>query len=58
VVSYKTVSKRFSITKVTTAKRIKALAEEELVAIKKKGRLKTVFVTDKGKRLLQRRNVV
>ena len=58
VVSYKTIGKRFSITKVTTAKRIKALAEEELVAIKKKGRLKTVFVTDKGKRLLQRRNVV
>lgn len=58
VVSYKSISKRFSITKVTTAKRIKALADEELVAIKKKGRLKTIFITDKGKRLLQRRNII
>ena len=58
IVSFKTVSKHFSITKVTTAKRINALEEKELVAIKKRGRLKTIFITDKGRQLLQRRNVV
>jgi len=58
VVSYKHVSKRFAITKVTTAKRISSLADKELITIKKKGRLKTIFITDKGKRLLQRRKVV
>jgi PAS domain S-box-containing protein len=58
IVSFKTVSKQFSITKVTTAKRINALEEKDLVAIKKRGRLKTIYITDKGRRLLQRRNVV
>ncbi len=58
IVSFKTVSKHFSVTKVTTAKRINALEEKELVAIKKRGRLKTIFITDKGRQLLQRRNVV
>jgi PAS domain S-box-containing protein len=58
IVSYKTISKQFSITKVTTAKRISALSDMELIAIKKRGRLKTIFITDKGKRLLQRRTVV
>lgn len=58
IVSYKNISKQFSITKVTTAKRISDLSENELIAIKKRGRLKTIFITDKGKRLLQRRNVV
>ena len=58
IVSFKTISKHFSITKVTTAKRINALEEKELVAIKKRGRLKTIYITDKGRQLLQRRNVV
>ncbi len=58
LVSYKHVSKTFSITKVTTAKRITALADKDLIAIKKRGRLKTIYITDKGKRLLQRRNVL
>lgn len=58
LVSFKNVRKRFSITKVTTAKRINALEEKDLVTIKKRGRLKTIYITDKGKRLLQRRNVV
>jgi PAS domain S-box-containing protein len=58
LVSFKNVSKKFSITKVTTAKRINSLEEKDLVTIKKRGRLKTIYVTDKGKRLLQRRNVV
>lgn len=58
IVSYKDVRKHFSITKVTTAKRINALSESGLVTIKKKGRLKTIYSTDKGKRLLQKRNVV
>jgi len=58
LVSYKHVSKTFSITKVTTAKRIAALAKKNLITIKKRGRLKTIYITDKGKRLLQRRNVL
>jgi len=58
LVSFKTVSKHFSITKVTTAKRMNALDEKDLVAIKKRGRLKTIYITDKGRRLLQRRTVV
>ncbi|MBS3748542.1 MAG: PAS domain S-box protein [Candidatus Thermoplasmatota archaeon] len=58
LVSYKHVSKTFSITKVTTAKRMAALAKKNLITIKKRGRLKTIYITDKGKRLLQRRNVL
>ena len=58
MVSFKNIGKQFSITKVTTAKRINALEEKDLVAIKKRGRLKTIYITDKGKQLLQRRNVV
>ena len=58
LVSYKNISKSFSITKVTTAKRINSLAERELITIKKRGRLKTIYITNKGKRLLQRRNVL
>ena len=58
IVSYKDVRKKFSITKVTTAKRITDLNGQGLVIIKKKGRLKTIYVTNKGKRLLQQRNIV
>ncbi len=58
LVSFKNIRKQFSITKVTTAKRINSLEEKDLVTIKKRGRLKTIYITDKGKRLLQRRNVV
>lgn len=58
LVSYKNISKSFSITKVTTAKRINSLADRELITIKKRGRLKTIYITNKGKRLLQRRNVL
>lgn len=58
LVSFKNVGKQFSITKVTTAKRINNLEGKDLVAIKKRGRLKTIHITDKGRRLLQRRNVV
>jgi predicted transcriptional regulator len=58
LVSYKNIGKTFSITKVTTAKRINTLAEKELITIKKRGRLKTIYITNKGKRLLQKRNVI
>jgi PAS domain S-box-containing protein len=55
--SYKNISTQFSITKVTTAKRISSLSDKGLVVIKKRGRLKTIHVTAKGKNLLQRKKV-
>ncbi len=56
--SFKNISTQFSITKVTTAKRIVSLSDKDLVTIKKRGRLKTIHVTAKGKNLLQRKQVV
>ena len=51
-VSFKHVSKKFSITKKTTRKRINRLQEKGLVTVKKNGRNKIVRITESGKTLL------
>jgi uncharacterized membrane protein len=51
-VSFKDVSKKFSITKTTTRKRINRLEEKGLVVIKKNGRNKIVKMTDFGRTAL------
>ncbi|MBR9705800.1 DUF835 domain-containing protein [Candidatus Pacearchaeota archaeon] len=48
-VSFKHVSKKFSITKTTTRKRINKLEERGLVVVKKNGRNKIVKITESGK---------
>ena len=51
-VSFKDVSKKFSITKTTTRKRINRLEDKSLVIVKKNGRNKIVKMTDLGKTAL------
>lgn len=48
-ISFKKVSKEFSITKTTTRKRINNLAVKGLITIKKNGRNKIVRITELGK---------
>ena len=48
-VSFKDISRQFSITKTTTRKRIKSLAEHGLVTISKNGRSKIIRSTEIGK---------
>jgi len=55
LVSYAKIGHEFSISKVTTSKYLNSLGEKGLVFIKKKGKSKTLHVTEKGKTLLQRR---
>jgi len=55
VVSFKKISKEFSLVKSTTAKRLGMLEDKGLVFIKKQGRLKTVHISKKGKILIHKR---
>ena len=48
-VTFKKVSKEFSITKTTTRKRINKLHDMNLIVVKKNGRNKIVRITEKGK---------
>ena len=47
-VSFKKISKAFSIDKATTAKRVKSLENNGLLVVKKVGREKTVRISEKG----------
>jgi len=58
LVSYQKISQEFSISKVTTGKRLSILKDKNLVSIKMKGRLKSVSLTGKGEALLNRRMAV
>jgi len=58
LVSFKKISQEFSISKVTTAKRLNMLDEGGLIFIKKQGKSKTVHISDKGKLLLSGREAV
>ena len=58
LVTFKKISKEFSISKVTTAKRLNILEEKDLIFIKKQGKSKTVHISDKGILLLKKREVV
>ncbi len=55
VVSFTKISREFSIARSTTAKRLKMLDEKGLIFIKKQGRSKTAYVSEKGKILLNKR---
>ena len=57
-VSFKKVSKEFSIVSKTTANRLRMMENKELIFIKKRGRLKTLHVSQKGKTLLHKKQVV
>lgn len=57
-VSFKKVAKEFSIVSKTTAKRLRMLENKGLIFVKKQGRLKTLHVSQKGKTLLHKRQIV
>ncbi len=57
LVSYSKIGDKFSISKVTTQKRIELLLENGLIFSKKQGRIKTLHITDKGKNLLNNRSI-
>ena len=57
LISYKMIGRQFSITKVTTARRVEQLMDRGLIIVQRKGRMKTVQITREGKRLLQKRSV-
>ena len=54
LVSFQKVSREFSISKTTTAKRADSLKEKDLIFIKKRGKAKTMHVSEKGKTLLHK----
>jgi PAS domain S-box-containing protein len=55
IVSYKNIGSAFQISKVTTQKRINSLQEKGLVTIKKRGKMKILFVTEKARKILKKR---
>lgn len=55
LVSFQKISREFSISKATTAKRADSLKEKDLIFIKKRGKAKTMHVSEKGKALLNKR---
>ena len=58
LVSYSRIGKQFSISKITTQRRIESLLEKGLIFSKKLGRRKTLYITDKGKNLLTQRTAI
>jgi len=57
-VSFKKVSKEFSIVDKTTTKRLRILKDEGLIFVKKLGRIKSLNISEKGKTLLNKREIV
>lgn len=55
IVSVKKVMARFSITYVTAASRLDSLETKGLIISKKQGKLRAIFITEKGKKLLHKR---
>jgi len=55
IVSVKKVMIKFSITYVTAATRLESLESNGLILTKKQGKLRAIFITDKGKKLLHKR---
>lgn len=58
VVSVKKVMNEFAVTYVTAASRINTLEEKGLIFSKKQGKIRAIFVTDRGKRLIHKRMTV
>ena len=54
LVTYKKVSSKFDISKVTTAKRLNIIKDKGLIFIKKHGKTKTIHITEKGSALISR----
>jgi PAS domain S-box-containing protein len=57
IVSIKKIMSKFQISFVTAAKRVEALEKDELLFVKKQGKLRTPYITEKGKNLLHKRRV-
>ena len=55
IVSVKKIMSRFSITYVTAASKLDSLDSKGLIISKKQGKLRAIFITDKGKKLLHKR---
>lgn len=58
LVSFKKICQKFSISKITTAKRLNLLEDKGLIFIKKYGKFKTVYISEKGKTLLYKRKII
>jgi PAS domain S-box-containing protein len=58
VVSFKKVMNQFKIAYVTAASRLDSLEKTGLVFFKKQGKLKAIYITEKGKNLLHKRKSV
>ena len=58
VVSFKKVMNQFKIAYVTAASRLDSLEKTGLVYFKKQGKLKAIYITEKGKNLLHKRKSV
>ncbi|MBS3749812.1 MAG: PAS domain-containing protein, partial [Candidatus Thermoplasmatota archaeon] len=58
IVSVKKVMTKFEVTYVTAASRIDSLEEKGLIYSKKEGKIRAVFATSKGKRLIHKRKTV
>lgn len=58
IVSVKKVMTKFEVTYVTAASRIDSLEEKGLIYSKKEGKIRAIFVTSKGKRLIHKRSTV
>lgn len=56
-VSHKKITREFKISYPTASKRLENLERKGLIMIKKQGKLKNIFITDKGKKLLSTRQV-
>ncbi len=57
-VSFQKIGKQFSISKVTTQKRIYDLEQQGVLGVRIKGRMKLVYVTKEGEILLHQRKAV
>ena len=57
MVFFKKISTELLVDKKTVSKRLKILTDQGLVSIKKQGRLKTVYLSEKGKALFFKRQV-
>jgi len=55
IVSFKIISKQFNITKPTTKKKLDLLRDLKLIEIRKHGRDKNLYLSEKGKKLLENR---
>jgi len=55
IVSFKKITSRFEIAYLTAANKIRFLEEKGLIITKKEGKFRTIYITDKGKSMLHKR---